>query len=273
MTRVAVVTGAGAGIGRAIVTALVSRGDTVVVTDLDGDKAAHVATVLDARGPGRAGAARLDVTDAAAVGELVRATRAEHGRVDLMVNNAGVIIAGAAEELGLAHWQLAVDVNLRGVIHGVHAAYPIMVEQRAGHIVNIASIAGLTGFPLTTPYTATKHAVVGLSLSLRAEAAVHGVKVTAVCPGMTNTGFVPNPGLPPVPSAQRLTDLGGKGPGYRPEQLAEVVLRGIDRNKPLVIAPGSAHLLAGLYRLFPRLADRLGQRAVRAMADKGVVRT
>src|SRR5688500_14738787 len=126
MTRVAVVTGAASGIGRAIATALVLRGDTVVVTDLDGAKAEQVARRLAEHGPGRASAARLDVTDAAAVAETVHAARAEHGHLDLMFNNAGVIIAGAAEELTLDHWRLALDVNLRGVVHGVHAAYPIM---------------------------------------------------------------------------------------------------------------------------------------------------
>lgn len=267
------VTGAASGIGRAIATALVRRGDTVLVTDLNGDKAKEVADRLTEAGPGQAAAARLDVTDAAAVAEVVRAARAEHGKLDLMVNNAGVIIAGAVADLGLEHWNLAVDVNLRGVIHGVHAAYPIMREQRSGHIVNIASIAGLAPFPFVAPYAATKHAVVGLSKTLRPEAAAHGVKVTVVCPGMTNTGFVPNPGLPPVPSAQRITELsGGKGPGFQPAALAEAVLRGIDRNKAIVLAPASAHLVGGLYRHFPRLAEWAGRKLVKAAADKGVVK-
>ncbi|MCK2242507.1 MULTISPECIES: SDR family oxidoreductase [unclassified Crossiella] len=273
MTRVAVVTGAASGIGRAIATALVLRGDTVVVTDLNGDKAKEVAERLTGHGPGQAGAAQLDVTDAAAVGQVVRAARAEHGKLDLMINNAGVIIAGAVEDLGLEHWNLAVDVNLRGVIHGVHAAYPIMLEQGCGHIVNMASVAGLAPFPMIAPYAATKHAVVGLSKTLRAEAAARGVKVTVVCPGMTNTGFTPNPGLPPVPSAQRITALESKGPAFQPEQLAKAVLHGIDRNKAVVIAPGSAHLVSGLYRHFPRLADRAGQWLARAAAQRGVIKS
>ncbi|MBB4681991.1 SDR family NAD(P)-dependent oxidoreductase [Crossiella cryophila] len=266
-------TGAASGIGRAIATALVLRGDTVVVTDLNGDKAKEVAERLTGHGPGQASAAQLDVTDAAAVGQVVHAARAEHGKLDLMINNAGVIIAGAVEDLGLEHWDLAVNVNLRGVIHGVHAAYPIMLEQGSGHIVNMASVAGLAPFPMIAPYAATKHAVVGLSKTLRAEAAARGVRVTVVCPGMTNTGFTPNPGLPPVPSAQRITALESKGPAFQPEQLANAVLHGIDRNKAVVIAPGSAHLVSGLYRHFPRLADRAGQWLAKAAAQRGVIKS
>jgi len=105
----------------------------------------------------------------------------------VMVNNAGIGVGGEASELTLAHWERVIDVNLRGVIHGVHAAYPVMIAQRSGHIVNTASLAGLMPSPWLTPYAMTKHAVVGLTLSLRAKAAAHGVRVTAVCPGVVDT--------------------------------------------------------------------------------------
>src|SRR6516225_4102198 len=187
MARIAIITGAASGIGRALASALVTRGDTVVVADVDGEGAERVAGELARRGPGTATSAVVDVRDAGTVRALVDQVRDQHGRLDVMVNNAGIGIGGEAGELALAHWERVIDVNLRGVVHGVHAAYPVMIAQRSGHIVNTASLAGLVPAPLLTPYAMTKHAVVGLSLSLRAEAAAHGVRVTAVCPGVVDT--------------------------------------------------------------------------------------
>ena len=104
-----------------------------------------------------------------------------------MFNNAGISIGGETEELTLDHWNSIIDVNIRGVVHGVHAAYPVMVRQGSGHIVNTASMGGLMAAGLLTSYVMTKHAVVGLSLALRSEAAAHGVGVTAVCPSAVDT--------------------------------------------------------------------------------------
>jgi NAD(P)-dependent dehydrogenase (short-subunit alcohol dehydrogenase family) len=143
MARIAIVTGAASGIGQALAGALVSRGDTVVLADIDGEGAERAASELARRGPGTGSPAVLDVRDAAAVQALVDETRDKHGRLDLMVNNAGIGVGGDAGELLLAHWDRVIDVNLRGVVHGVHAAYPLMIRQRSGQIVNTASLAGL----------------------------------------------------------------------------------------------------------------------------------
>ena len=120
--RVAIVTGGASGIGRALAAALTARGDTVLVADLAGDQAKIVAEELTGRGPGAAVAAELDVRDAAAVEALVASAYDHHGRLDLMVNNAGIAVGGETRELLLAHWDRVIDVNLRGVVHGVHAA-------------------------------------------------------------------------------------------------------------------------------------------------------
>ena len=200
MGRIAIITGAASGIGRALARALVLRGDTVVVADIDGDGAERVAGGLARQGPGAVTSAALDVRDAAAVAALVRSTYDSHGRLDLMVNNAGIAIGGEACELLLAHWDRAIDVNLRGVVHGVQAVYPLMVRQRSGHIVNTASLAGLLPAPGATAYAMTKHAVVGLSLSLRGEAAAYGVRVTAVCPGVVETPILDKGGPDDLPS-------------------------------------------------------------------------
>lgn len=256
MRRVAIVTGGASGIGRAIAAALVARGDVVTVADVDTDGAAHVAEVLSKRG--LVTAAELDVTDGGAVKDLYEGVRKAHGRLDLVFNNAGIAIAGPAEGLTLDHWNKAIDVNLLGVVHGVHAAYPMMLEQGHGHIVNTASLAGLVPMPLGIPYTATKHAVVGLSMGLRAEGAARGVKVSVICPGFVDTPLLknPNPGLPP-------TDLSENGsvPGrvYSAGALARDVLRGVDRNRAFIVAPASSRLMWRLVRLSPAGSVRIAQ--------------
>ena len=139
------------------------------------------------RGPGAATAAVVDVRDASGFQKLVDDTAAEHGRLDYLFNNAGIGIAGEERDVSLEDWNTVLDVDLHGVVHGVRAAYALMVKQGHGHIVNTASLAGLLPSPGLVPYAMTKHGVVGLSLSLRAEAAEHGVRVTAVCPGVVDT--------------------------------------------------------------------------------------
>jgi NAD(P)-dependent dehydrogenase (short-subunit alcohol dehydrogenase family) len=181
--KVSIVTGGASGIGRAIAIELIARGSHVVLADVDGDAAVRTATEL---GP-QASAATLDVADAAAVTALVARVVGHHGRLDVMVNNAGIAIGGLLEELDERHWDKALDVNLRGVINGVTAAYEVMRAQGSGHILNTASLAGLIPAPAMLPYTTTKHAVVGLSTALRAEAAGLGVRVSVLCPGFVDT--------------------------------------------------------------------------------------
>ena len=181
--KVSIVTGGASGIGRAIAAELIARGSHVVIADVNGEAAARTATELGAR----ASAATLDVVDGAAVRALVQQVVTDHGRLDVMVNNAGVAIGGLLEELDERHWTKALDVNLRGVINGVTAAYEVMRAQGSGHILNTASLAGLIPAPAMLPYTTTKHAVVGLSTALRAEAASQGVRVSVLCPGFVDT--------------------------------------------------------------------------------------
>ena len=140
MSRAVVVTGGGSGIGEAVCRAFAARGDAVVVADIDGASAERVAGDIGAR----ATAAKVDVRDASAVQALVDDTVSAHGRIDVMVNNAGIAVGGDALDLTVAHWDRIIDVNLRGVVHGVQAAYPVMARQGTGHIVNTASMAGLT---------------------------------------------------------------------------------------------------------------------------------
>ena len=265
MSHVAIVTGGASGIGRALGAALVRRGDRVVLADVDGAAAAEVAQQLDAAGPGGATAATVDVREADAVAALVSGTAERHGRLDLLFNNAGLGIGGPAEELAPAHWDRTIDVNLRGVLHGVQAAYPLMLRQGHGHIVNTASLAGLLPMPGSAPYATTKWAVVGLSLSLRVEGAGRGVRVSVVCPGGVDTPILDKgmpADLPRVPGAEgrdarALVTRASGGRLYSADALAADVLRGIDRNRPIIVAPRQARVLWRLMRLSPSLTMRM----------------
>ena len=254
--RTAVVTGAGSGIGAALARALTAAGADVVHADLDGDAAARVA--------GAAGrSAQVDVTDAAAVQGLVDEVVERAGRLDLMFNNAGIGSGGEAELIPQAEWDAVIDVNIRGVVHGVTAAYPVMVRQGHGHIVNTASMAGLVPAGLLTPYAMTKHAVVGLSTALRVEAAAKGVRVTAVCPGVVETPILDTQDPHGDFDARRFltVDQGVRTPMDAGDLAAEV-LAGVARNRALVIAPAQARLAWRLGRLSPRLVAAVMGRAV-----------
>lgn len=251
----AIVTGGGSGIGAALCRALVAAGADVLCTDIDGAAASAVAAA--ARGPGSARAARLDVTDAAAVQAAVDGVVERDGRLDLIFNNAGIAWGGDTELLTLDQWNAIIDVNIRGVVHGVAAAYPVMVRQGHGHIVNTASMGGLTAAGQITSYVMTKHAVVGLSLALRSEAAARGVGVTALCPAAVETPILDKGAVGGfVGRDYYLKGQGIKTP-YDPDRLARDTLVAIERNKALLIKPR----LARAQWLFARLAPGLMQRA------------
>ncbi len=266
MDRTAVVTGGASGIGAALARALVARGDSVVIADLDAAAAPAEAAELSRHGPGRARAEALDVRDAEAVRSVVEEAHRRDGRLDLMFNNAGIGMGGAVEDLTLRHWDRAVDVNLRGVVHGVAAAYPLMLRQGHGHIVNTASLAGLIPGPLITPYAMTKHAVVGLSLSLRSEAAAHGVRVSVLCPGVVGTPILDRGNPEDLPEVRRvdareyLTRLGG--PPYSADALAADVLRAVERNRPVIVAPRRARVAWRVFRAAPWIVEQVTLRDV-----------
>ncbi|EFC84434.1 SDR family oxidoreductase [Parafrankia sp. EUN1f] len=253
----ALVTGGGSGIGAALCRALAGAGATVICTDLDEAAAARTAGDL----PG-ARSARLDVTDAAAVEQAVADVVARDGRLDLLVNNAGIVFGGETTELTPAQWNQIIDVNIRGVVHGVTAAYPRMIAAGGGHIVNVASLAGLVASGLLTSYVMTKHAVVGLSLALRAEAAAHGVGVTVVCPSSVDTPILDKGAIGSFDSRDLfLKDQGIRKP-YDVDRLAADVLAAVTTDRALLIAPRSARMAWRFHRLTPGLLRRSAVRWV-----------
>jgi NAD(P)-dependent dehydrogenase (short-subunit alcohol dehydrogenase family) len=268
----AIVTGAGSGIGAALCRALVSAGADVVCTDIDGDAAERTAAGLGAS----ARAARLDVTDAAAVQAAVDEAVNRAGRLDLMFNNAGIVWGGDSELLTLHQWNAIIDVNIRGVVHGVAAAYPLMVRQGHGHIINTASMAGLTAAGQITSYVMTKHAVVGLSLALRSEAADRGVGVLVVCPSAVETPILDKGALGGFVGRDYFLKGQGVKTAYDPDRLARDTLRAIERNKALLVKPRVAHAQWLFARLAPTLMNRVsmrfieGQRAKQAKARPNI---
>ena len=250
---VAVVTGGASGIGRALSEALADRGATVYLGDLQAELATEVAGGIRSRG-GEAQADALDVTDAGAVMGLIRRAAEEHGRLDYLFNNAGIGIGGGVENNTLEDWYRVLDVNLRGVVHGVHAAYPLMYEQGFGHIVNTASMAGLIPMPLLVSYNATKHAVVGLSTALRIEAAARGVRVSAICPGVIRTPILDGGKygrMPPDIPADFLKRFIERLKPMDAGRFAERVLRHVAANRAIIIVPGYWRLVWWLHRLSP----------------------
>lgn len=265
--RSAIVTGGGSGIGAALVRALVADGAHVVVADIDVDAAQAVVDALPGAGTGSvtgARAARLNVTDAAAVAALVEEVIGEHGGLDLMFANAGITWGGDTELLTLEQWNAIIDVNIRGVVHCVHAAYPHMIARGSGSLVLTSSMGGLSPAGLLTSYAMTKHAVVGLGMSLRAEAAGHGVGVTVVCPAAVDTPILDKGELGGFDGRRYYLDGQGVRRPLDPDALARSVLDGVSRNRALVIEPARARATWRLQRLAPGLMDRMLTRYVRS---------
>lgn len=184
---VAVVTGGGSGIGRAAAHALAGRGAHVVVTDLDGDRAATVAGELG----GDALALACDVTRVADLTTVRDRAVERFGRVHIVMNNVGILAVGDVLDIPLDAWQRVIDVNLMSVVRSNQVFLPMLLEQRRGHIVNTASTAGLLPYGFDRlPYTATKHAVVGLSESLALYLRPHGVGVSCLCPAGVATNIL-----------------------------------------------------------------------------------
>ena len=254
--RSAIVTGAASGIGRAIAAQLVGEGAHVTAVDVDGaslDRAVGELGDLPNRG-GSISGRTLDVSDREAVRSMVGQVAHARG-LDLMFNNAGVSAGGRTHEMSVSQWDQLVDVNIWGVVNGVLAAYPLMVEQRHGHIVNTASAAGLAPPPFVSAYAMTKHAVVGLSLALRSEAALEGVRVSVLCPGAVETPIldaVPaddlsGPTSPAITAREYLAMVGQKP--IPADRFARAALAGVARNKAVIVHPGRTKALWYLDRI------------------------
>jgi 2-hydroxycyclohexanecarboxyl-CoA dehydrogenase len=218
--RVAFVTGAGRGMGKAIAERLAAEGARLAVTDIDKDAAVAVAAALG----GAALAVHLDVTDAGSVGAAVEEVAAALGPIEVLVNNAGWDRMAPFVDTDEQLWDRLIAINLKGVLHTCKAVVPQMAEQRVGRIVNISSDAGRVGSTGEAVYSATKAGIIGFTKTLAREVAKHGITVNTVCPGPTDTPLLEemvgagNDRL--IGSLQRAIPLGRLG---RPEDIAAAV--------------------------------------------------
>jgi NADP-dependent 3-hydroxy acid dehydrogenase YdfG len=250
--KVAVITGAASGIGRALAEALARRGAKLVLLDIDGSRLDEASKSIQSAGA-IAENAELDVTNAAEFERIIAAVHERHGRIDYFFNNAG--IGGAVSEahnLTLEDWQRVLSVDMHGVVHGVLAVYPRMVRQGFGHIINTASAAGLVPQPMLVMYGAAKHAVVGLSQNLRIEAERYGVRVSAVCPGLIQTAiFERGTTFKQYSWAQLAPLLPTPLPA---EACARAILSGVERNRPIIVVTKEAWVMWLIHRISVRCA-------------------
>lgn len=266
MKRSIIITGSSRGIGRALAAALVRRGDDVTMTARDGDELGRVAAKLNTLGPGTAHAAPLDVRDREGMATLVDDVLARRGRLDMMINNAGINMAGLVDDLDASHFDAVIDVDLRGVINGVLAAYPVMLAQGEGQIVNVSSLAGIIPSPGFAAYATAKAGVTGLTSSLRVEAAPRGVRVNLLCPGLVDTRILDTPipdGLPAVSRPLQPRTMLTASLRHRPmpaDAFAEAALRAIDRNPAVIVIPATASRFYSMFRHMPRLYDSIARK-------------
>jgi NAD(P)-dependent dehydrogenase (short-subunit alcohol dehydrogenase family) len=243
--KIAFVTGGASGIGAALTTKLVDEGAEVWIAD---------------RQIGAAHAIELDVRSYPSVEGAVAEAVQQSGRIDYLFNNAGIGVSGEIDSYTLDDWNDVFDVNLRGVVHGIQAVYPIMIRQHSGHIVNTASMAGLVAAPGSASYTATKYAVVGISKALRVEAERHGVQVSVLCPGAIRTpimtgGQYGRMNIAGVSDEELLKSWERLRP-MAPERFADRALRAVLRGDAIIVVPAWWRAWWYLERLSPALSMR-----------------
>jgi NAD(P)-dependent dehydrogenase (short-subunit alcohol dehydrogenase family) len=260
--KVAVVTGGGSGIGRALAHAFARRGARIALADIEKPALDAVAAELERAGT-QVLAQRVDVADPKQVARLADAVYERFGAAHVLCNNAGVAVGGRIKDLSLEEWEWALRVNLFGVIHGLHAFLPRMLAGgEPGHVVNTASLAGMMSMAGLAPYSASKYAVVAISEGLAMECAGTNVGVSVVCPGWVKTRIAESdrlagPEIPVRPATPEIEQMRGLlraviGSGTDPGEIAERVLEGIDQ-RALYIFPNSGNLFGAVEARFANI--------------------
>jgi NAD(P)-dependent dehydrogenase (short-subunit alcohol dehydrogenase family) len=260
-----IITGGASGIGRALGEEIARRGGYVVLADLQIKLAEEVAQEIRSNG-GRADACELDVTDFSAVDNLLRKIVEQTGRLDFMFNNAGISIYGDASLHRIEDWIRIINVNLLGVVNGVQVAYQIMLRQKFGHIINTASMAGLVVGSGSPSYTTTKHAIIGLSKTLRAEAKLSGVRVSVLCPSFVRTPILTGGRYGKIlmsvtPEKQREIWEKLKIQPMNANTYAVKALSAIEKNKAIIIIPFWWKIIWWIDRLSPSLGILLAEKS------------
>jgi NAD(P)-dependent dehydrogenase (short-subunit alcohol dehydrogenase family) len=251
----ALVTGAGSGIGREVARILAEHGSRVLAADIDGDAAEKTAALCGEIGPESHGLA-CDVSDAEAVSALAERVQGTWAAPDILVNNAGVGLSGRPTDMTVDDWAWIRGVNLDGVVHGCLAFGPAMLERGSGHVVNMSSGLGYTPRATEAAYSATKAAVLSFSQSLRADWHRRGVGVSAVCPGVINTPIIDHTRFVGERTDRRERLVEAFRKGHSADLVAREVLRSIREDRVIVFPGAEAKAGWWAHRLLPLRAHQ-----------------
>ena len=265
--RVAVVTGAGSGIGRETSLALARRGCDVAVVDRDLEAAGETAGLVSATGR-RASVHEVDVRDLDRLAGLPAEIADTHGAVHILVNNAGVTSAGPFEEESIEDLNWIVDINMWGVVHGCRAFLPVLRAADEGHIVNLSSMVGLLGLPHNVAYSLSKGAVRSFTEALRGELITSGIGVTAVFPGAIRTNITASARGAQADRLGRMGESRLAPLAMRPPStVAKRIVSAIERNRARVVVGPDAHLISLVTRMAPGRSGLVGRLTNRLLAD------
>lgn len=267
------ITGAGSGLGRACALAFAERGARIAVTDVREASAQETAALVKLKGVD-AIALPLDVTSEASFAQAVSAVQAAWGGVDVLINNAGVATAGTVADAPLKQWQWVLDINLLGCVRGARAVIPLMQAQRSGHIVNVASFAGIANPPAMASYNAAKAAVISLSETLRFEL-YPDVGVSVVCPSFFKTDLV-NSGRGQLaqdeqasaPQMMQVVARLMENASVTAEDVAREMVEAVEKNRFLILPHAESRSQTRLKRLSPEMYFRMAQKATAGFLKK-----
>ncbi len=261
---VAVITGAGSGIGRALALALAREGCALALADKDASSVANTAADAKKAGAGTVSTHAVDVADLAAMTRFRDEVKQAHGRVQLLINNAGVALGGEFEEVSLDDMRWLMEINFWGVVAGTRLFLPLLRAERQAHIVNLSSIFGIMAVAGQTAYAASKFAVRGFSEALRHELGGSGIRVTTVHPGGVKTNIARNARMPARFDPGRREKMLKRFDALArttPARAAERIIAGIKRDRGRIIIGPDAWAMAALASLLPvrywRVVDRL----------------
>lgn len=255
--KVAVVTGAASGIGRATAQALAAEGCSVALADVDESGLDEAAAEIERAGAPKVTRHRIDVSDRGAMESLPETVVAEHGRVDILVNNAGVSVAATLQDHSIEDFEWIVGINLWGVIYGCKFFLPHLQRSDDAYIVNLSSVFGLVGVPGQSSYCLTKFGVRGFSEALAAEFVDSSVRVMSVHPGGVRTNIAKATRFSSGHAHIRDRTIAFfETRTWPPERVAQSILKGMRAGVARVVVTPEAHLADAIKRLFPVLPPR-----------------
>lgn len=270
----ALITGAGSGLGKSLALLFAQKGWRVAVADINLPGAEQTVADITKAG-GQAFALPIDVTSDASWAQTIARLKQEWGGVDVLINNAGVASAGTVEDSPLEQWQWIININLLGCVRGSRAVIPLMKAQQSGHIVNIASFAGIANPPAMASYNATKSAVISLSETLRFELFQDQIGVSVACPSFFKTALMktseqqaPSTGSSTAPQMERIVNKLMNTATVTADDVAADIYDAVIRNRFLVITHPDAKQRYHLKRIAPELYFKMAQKVTAKFLQK-----